>query len=207
MYYLEQAESLIKNNTEYPKQLSWKKKGSSLEIPLCINSLDAYKTVCAFAKDADLDVDKILALVLLLLSLIPIVNEPKAIAEYSIDYNGVYDFQFIIDDFVKVLTNKKPTSRPKNDKKQKKYVPVYKQIKSVYTFGLEYDPKTKLMRLRYKLYPQKHWWGFRYEERLRSFEDLLSFVVRDLVPYHNEEQVEISVPDDPEEEKDTFEEF
>ena len=199
LYYLNEVKKLIENNSEYAKLLEWKENFPAVKIPDCINSYDAYKILRTFAKEAGLDKDKVLALTTFLIALIPLINEPKAIADYSKDFNGIYDFQFTVDDYMKVLKNKKPTSRPKNDSK-KKYVPEYKEVKVAYTFGLEYNPKTKLMRLRYKLCPQKHWWGFRYEEKLRSFEDLLKFIAMDLVQYYNEDHVEISIPDESEEE-------
>lgn len=207
LYYLNEVKNLIKDNENYPKLLEWIENFPVVKIPDCINSYDAYKTLRSFAKEAGITRDKILALTTFLIAIIPVLNQPKAIAEYSKDFNGVYDFQFVIDDLVKVLKNKKPTSRPKNDTKHKRYVPEYKEITVSYIFGLEYDPKTKLMRLRYKIYPQKHWWGFRYEERLRPFEDLIKFIVSDLISYHSEDLAEISIPDDPESEEDvTFEE-
>lgn len=196
--YFELVQSLIKDNDEYLKLLSWTKTGSnSFIIDNCINSADAFNTLAKFSEVSGLDLDRIHALTVPLLAMIPIANEPKAIADFFLDFEGLYDLQFVIDDSVQVLVNKRPTSHPKNDKKHKKYEPKYKQVKTAYIFGLEYDPKTKLIRLRYKFYPQKHWWGFRYEERFRSFDNLLSFIVRDLIPYHNEEQVEVSIPDDP----------
>lgn len=209
LYYLNAVRSLVKDNQDYPKVLGWFENPPVIKIQDCINSYDAFKTLRSFCKEVGLDKDKVLALTELLLSLIPLVKVPKAIADYSVDYNGVYDFQFTIDDRIKILANKKPTSRPKNDKKGKQYKPEYKEVSASYIFGLEYNPKTKLMRLRYKLYPQKHWWGFRYEERLRPFEDFLAFAVKDLIYYLNEDLSELKVLDDDspqdEEEPVTFE--
>jgi hypothetical protein len=198
MSYLSQIENYTQNAEDYPKLLQWKTESPQNDLN-CIGAPEAYEVILSFCNETGIDKDRVFALSSLMLALIPLINSPKIVADYSKDFNGIYDFQLTVDDYVKVLKNKKPTSKPRRDPK-KKYLPEYKEIKVLYIFGLEYDPKTNLWKLRYKLYPQRAYWGFRYEEKYRSFEELLEFAAKDLVHYYREEQVDISIPDDPEEE-------
>lgn len=201
--YLDKAKSLIANDSKYPKLLSWEKRGPVTKIENCINSFSAGKALIAFCKDAGIDKDRLFALTQLLIALIPAISEPKVIAEHTVDFEGNYDFRFMLDDYVKIL-KKKPTSRPKSMKKEKQ-IPVYVETKVSYTFGLEYNPKTKLWRLRCKIYPQKSWWGFRFEEKYRSFDDLLSFVAQDLIRYCQDDQDDSGTYEDPDEPNDVIE--
>lgn len=180
--------------------------GAAVRLTGCINSQDACKTILEFCKHSGIPKDRMLSLILFLLSSVPEVNEPKVVADFSLDFDGIYDFQFILDDYTQVLKNKAPTSKPKRDSQRKSYVPEYKEVKSSYIFGLQYDPRTKLMKIRYKLYPQRSWWGFRYEEKYRTFDDLLEFIARDLIQYHKEDQSEVIVTDPEEESVPTSEE-
>lgn len=194
--YFDFAKKQIKNNSSFPNILAWYRFGLGANIPNCINSKEAFKEMKVFASATGIEIDKIFALTAYLLALVPYTNEPKAIAECSLDFDGVFDFSFTIDDYVKVLKNKRPTSKPKHDPKKKKFVPEYKDVKATYIFGLTFDPKTGLIRLRYKLYPKKNWWGLRYEEKYRSFKDTLKFLTNDLLHYYAEEDVEFSAPDE-----------
>lgn len=196
--FLEKVKQSIDTDSKYPKLLSWERKGPAMKIQDCINSFSAGKTLIAFSKEVNIDPDRLFALSQIVISLIPVINTPKAIADYTVDFDGNYDFQFIVDDYMKILKNKKPTSRPKNILPDKKYVPIYKESRVSYTFGLEYNTRTKLWRLRCKLYPQKSWWGFRFEEKYRSFDELLLFVTRDLLRYYQDDQEEINILEDSE---------
>lgn len=64
---------------------------------------------------------------------------------------------------------------------------------SVQSFvGINYDPRSKLIQIRYKLYPQKISWGIRYNPKFKPFDDLLELLHLDLVQYASEDLTELS---------------
>ena len=62
--------------------------------------------------------------------------------------------------------------------------------KVTYTFGVQYFPASKIFKLRYSLYPQKHLWGLRFVERYRTFEDLIDFMFKDLWDFQTQDTAE-----------------
>lgn len=185
--------------------LRLKRKDDCIFIEDCIGKEDLFSTVEDFCKHTSIKMDYIFSLIDILLFYITAKNQPKILVSFESLNTGEYDFSFSVEDFLVLLKNKKPSSRPRRDTKQKKYVPQYKETKVVNTFGLLFDPKTKTMVIRYQIYPQKKLYGFRYIEHFREFKDLVSFLAPDLANYMNEDTSEIKIVDDFEEEEVTFE--
>ena len=220
MNYLVKVRKLIEKNDKYPKRLKWNLSNADHKIvndllgiedikshePLsskriregrhCINSLEAYKTIQKFSKESGVDKNKILALTSLILSIVPNPREPKIMVNYTRDFDGVYDFEFIVEDPIELLVSKVPMSKPKRDPKAKQQGPVFKSARIQYMLGFTYDPRTGLMKLRCRIHPQRSLWGFRFEEKRRSFEDLLKFMASDLIIFRDQDQMEVVIKED-----------
>lgn len=194
VHYFKRAKNLTKK-LDFPNVLQWDRIGLGASIPNCINSKEAFKTMKAFAINTGIDLDRLFALTAFMLALIPAIKEPKAIAETTVDFEGVHDFNLVIDDYIDVYKNKKPLSRPKHDPQRKLVKMEVKTVHVTYMFGIEFNPRTKLMRLRSRLFPQKNLWGFRYEEKYRAFKELLDYIAPDIQRYFSEDQREY-IPDE-----------
>ena len=85
-----------------------------------------------------------------------------------------------------IPTDVDPSEEPKQSSK-KNSPPT---TKVTYTFGVQYFPASKIFKLRYSLYPQKHLWGLRFVERYRTFEDLIEIwqLLKISMPLRNEER-------------------
>ena len=195
--------NLIQSSTDYRNDICWTQckptHGSGLHwvrvsdsvyrIDNCIDFEQASRTIFEFAQKSKVDADLIFGLSNFMLSLIPAACKPKIFADYSQDFNGLWDFSLRIEDYLILLKKKAPASLPKYAKAELDF----KETKTSYIFGLEYDPEHKLYKLRYKLHPQKTWWGYRWDPRFRTSDDLAKVIFRELPQYYIEEQISASM--------------
>lgn len=179
---LHYAQELTKDDPKYPKLFYWEENRPVVKIPQIEASYGIVRKMQQFSRESGISTDRLLALTSLLLEYIPYSANASVSCSWEQDFEGVWDFEFILTDVVKIL-NKKPVSTPKNDPKARKWYPEFVPTKTQYLFGINYDPESKLYRLRYKLYPSKSWWGFRYIEKLRPFDSLIEYIYNSLHPY------------------------
>lgn len=182
---------IIEPSDQEVRSFHWTYEDGKYSIQNCTDSDQASDVIYSFAAQSGLSADMIFGLSNFMLSLISAASKPKMIADCTRNFDGIWDFSIQVEDYL-TLKKKTPASVPKRSKTNQDHVE-FEDRKTSYIFGFEYNPKSNLRKLRYKLYPQKSWWNYRWDVRYRSFEDLAKIICKHLPQYYVEEEISESM--------------